>query len=171
MDTPLVVALADGLAAAGFSTVRFNFRGLGESGGTATGGVEEHRDVVAALDWTRAQGAKKLALVGYSFGSLMAMKAVANGAHADAMVAIGFPTTILGDDPRRVGDVQRALGRELPWLFVTGHHDPFCELERLRDWIAPHPSARLALMPGGHFFENQTPDLVEVVTGFVRETL
>ncbi|HEX8950222.1 MAG TPA: alpha/beta hydrolase, partial [Polyangia bacterium] len=28
MDNPLVVALADACAAAGFSTVRFNFRGL-----------------------------------------------------------------------------------------------------------------------------------------------
>ncbi|MGZ3405418.1 MAG: hypothetical protein ACXVAN_03175, partial [Polyangia bacterium] len=42
MDNPLVVALADACAAAGFSTVRFNFRGLDGSEGTPTGGVQEH---------------------------------------------------------------------------------------------------------------------------------
>jgi alpha/beta superfamily hydrolase len=171
LDTPLVVALADGLAAAGFSTVRFNFRGRGASGGRPTGGLEEHRDVAAALDWTRAHGARTLVLVGYSFGALMAMKAVAHGAAPDVMISVGFPTTILGDDARRLADVARALDRNLPWLFVTGHHDPFCELDRLRDWIAPHPRARLELMAGGHFFENQTADLVDEVVRFTRASV
>jgi alpha/beta superfamily hydrolase len=48
MDNPLVVALAEACAAAGFSTVRFNFRGLDGSEGTPTGGLAEHEDVAAA---------------------------------------------------------------------------------------------------------------------------
>ncbi|MCU1280588.1 MAG: Alpha/beta hydrolase, partial [bacterium] len=48
MDSPLVVALADAFAAAGWSTLRFNFRGLEQSEGTPTGGIAEHEDVGAA---------------------------------------------------------------------------------------------------------------------------
>src|SRR5207302_6647868 len=55
MDNPLILALAGGLRAAGLSTVRFNFRGLGASGGAPTGGLEEHRAVAAAVEWTRAR--------------------------------------------------------------------------------------------------------------------
>jgi alpha/beta superfamily hydrolase len=170
MDTPLVVALADGLAGAGFSTVRFNFRGLGASGGVPTGGAEEHRDVRAAVDFARDHHAPRVLLVGYSFGALMAMKALAHGAPVDAMISVGFPTTILGDDERRIADLARALARGLPWLFVTGHHDPFCELDRLRDWIEPHPSARLELVAGGHFFEGALDELVARVVRFASET-
>jgi len=54
MDTPLVVALDDALAEAGLSTVRFNFRGVGASGGRGTGGRDEPGDVRAACAWLRA---------------------------------------------------------------------------------------------------------------------
>jgi alpha/beta superfamily hydrolase len=153
LDTPFVVALADALARAGLSTVRFNFRGLGGSGGKPTGGHAEQNDVRAVAAWLRAQGAPRVAFVGYSFGALMAMKAVAAGEPADAYAAIGFPTTIIGDDPVRTADVDRALSTRIPWLFLNGDADPFCELVRVRSWSLGHPSVRLDVVPGaGHFF-------------------
>src|ERR1700760_3100739 len=85
MDTPLVLDLADALAAAGWATLRFNFRGLEGSGGKPTGGQAEHEDVAAAVAWARAAGAPRVALVGYSFGALMAARAVADGAHVAAL--------------------------------------------------------------------------------------
>src|SRR5262249_12128586 len=80
MDTPLLLALDDALHRAGWSTVRFNFRGLDGSEGIPTGGQEEHRDVQAVVGWARACGARGVALVGYSFGALMAARAIADGA-------------------------------------------------------------------------------------------
>jgi len=153
MDNPLVVALAEACYAAGFSTLRFNFRGLDGSGGTPTGGAREHEDVAAALVWMRAQGAARVALVGYSFGALMAARAVADGADVTAFAAVGFPTTILGHDPERVATVERALDRRLPWLFVGGDADQFCEIERLAAWVEGRPWARNDVLRGsGHFF-------------------
>src|SRR5206468_10852 len=125
MDTPLVIGLCDALAAAGLSTVRFNFRGLGGSGGVATGGHAEHADVRAVADWLRAAGAPSVALVGYSFGALMAARALARGAACEAYAAVGFPTTILGHDPERVAEVERALDARVPWLFTSGDQDGF----------------------------------------------
>jgi alpha/beta superfamily hydrolase len=170
MDTPLVVALADALADAGLSTVRFNFRGLDGSGGAPTGGLREHEDVRAVATWARAQGAPQVALVGYSFGALMAMKALAAGEEAAAFAAVGFPTTILGDHPDRLADVGRALGRGLPSLFVSGDADHFCELDLVRGWVSAHANARLDVVPGGHFFAGEpASDLCARVAGFIRE--
>jgi alpha/beta superfamily hydrolase len=153
MDNPLVVALAEACAAVGFSTVRFNFRGLDGSEGTPTGGVEEHADVAAAIAWCRSQGAPRVALVGYSFGALMAARALADGAEVSAFAAVGFPTTILGHAPDRVAIVERALDRRVPWLFIGGDADQFCELDRLRTWVDGRPWARSEVLPGrGHFF-------------------
>jgi alpha/beta superfamily hydrolase len=154
MDVPLVVSLAASLRAVGWSTVRFNFRGLDGSEGTATGGVLEHEDVAAAVTWARAQGAPRVALVGYSFGALMAARAIARGTEVVALAAVGFPTTILGHDPERVAQVERALDSRVPWLFVSGDRDQFCEVDRVQAWADARRWVRLELFPGrGHFFD------------------
>jgi uncharacterized protein len=171
MSTPLVLQLDDALATAGLSTVRFNFRGLDGSEGTATGGRREHEDVAAVAQWLRAEGASAVALVGYSFGALMAARALADGTAAFAFAAVGFPTTILGHDPERVAHVERALDRRVPWLFIDGDADQFCETERLAAWVLDRPWARHELLPGrGHFFDADDADAVcRRVAGFVRE--
>jgi alpha/beta superfamily hydrolase len=155
MDVPLVVSLAESLRAAGWSTLRFNFRGLDGSEGTPTGGVIEHEDVAAAAAWMRAQGAPRVALVGYSFGALMAARAIAGGTAAVALAAVGFPTTILGHDRERVAQLEQALDRRVPWLFVNGDRDQFCEVDRVQGWVEARPWTRLELFPGrGHFFDH-----------------
>jgi alpha/beta superfamily hydrolase len=153
MDNPLVVALAEACRGAGLSTLRFNFRGLDGSGGRPTGGVREHEDVAAAIAWMREEGgASRVALVAYSFGALMAARAVADGADVCALAAVGFPTTILGHDAERIAFVDRALERRLPWLFIGGGADQFCEVGRLDGWVANRPWARNEVLPGrGHF--------------------
>jgi alpha/beta superfamily hydrolase len=169
MDVPLVVLLAESLVRAGWSTVRFNFRGIDGSGGTPTGGVSEHEDVMAAAAWARHAGAPRVALVGYSFGALMAARALAGGTAAVALAAVAFPTTILGDDPGRVTQVERALDRRIPWLFVNGDADQFCEVDRLRAWTSERSWTRLDVLAGrGHFFAGHDEEEVcRRVTDFV----
>lgn len=167
MDNPLVVALAEACAAAGLSTLRFNFRGLDGSEGTPTGGLREHEDVAAAVAWMRRQGARRVALVGYSFGALMAARAIAAGADVASFAAVGFPTTILGHDAERVAVVERAIARGVPWLFVAGDADQFCEVDRLQAWIAGRAWARSEILPGrGHFLAGADAD--EVCTRVAR---
>jgi alpha/beta superfamily hydrolase len=152
MDVALVLQLSDALAAAGLSVVRFNFRGVRGSGGTPTGGHLEQEDVRAVTAWVRAQGATRVALVGYSFGALMGIKAIADGERPSAYAAVGFPTTIVGDDEARIAQVKRALATGTPTLFVSGDRDQFCELDRLRGWLDGVPTARLQVEPGlSHF--------------------
>jgi hypothetical protein len=172
LDTPLVVTLGDALAATGLSVVRFNFRGLGHSGGQPTGGREEHADVRAVASWLRAQGAPKIGLVGYSFGALMATKAVADGEPADVFAAVGFPTTIIGDNADRLEHVARALARNIPWLFLQGDRDLLCELARIRFWAAA-PNVELQILDGaGHFFAGPAQDdVARRVAAFVAGRL
>jgi alpha/beta superfamily hydrolase len=113
-----------------------------------------------------------VALVGYSFGALMAARALADGAPAVAFAAVGFPTTILGHDPARVARVEQALDRRVPWLFIGGDADQFCESERLSAWAEGRPWARNEVLPGrGHFFAGDEADaLCRRVAAFVKES-
>jgi alpha/beta superfamily hydrolase len=172
MDTPLVARLAAALAGAGLRALRFHFRGTGRSGGRPEGGLVEHRDVAAASRFLverlgREGGEPKVAIAGYSFGALMALRAIARGLAVRAFCGIGLPSTIVGDDRERVAEVEAGLGAA-PALLFAGTADQFCELERVRAWAGP---ARVVALDGeGHFFAGAAlDDVVRRAVDFLRE--
>src|SRR5713226_5957071 len=71
MDNPVVVRLAEVFGEMGLATLRFNFRGTGQSTGAHGAGVDEQHDVEAArVHLASIVGAKGvLVLAGYSFGA------------------------------------------------------------------------------------------------------
>ncbi len=90
----LHVALARRLAAAGDLVVRVDLSGLGESpprhGGADNVVYSDHAiaDVGRAVAWVRAQGAKRVAVVGLCAGAYHAQKAAVAGQPIDVIVPI-----------------------------------------------------------------------------------
>lgn len=72
MDNNVVMAVSVALVDAGFTTLRFNFRGVGNSQGEHTKGDLEHQEAQGAMDflakWPGVDG-NNLGLAGYSFGT------------------------------------------------------------------------------------------------------
>lgn len=72
------------------ATLRFNFRGVGRSAGGYSG-IDEYRDVRAAASFMREELAGlPVCLAGYSFGSVMAALAVAEGQPAAALALVAL---------------------------------------------------------------------------------
>jgi alpha/beta superfamily hydrolase len=167
MDTPLMSALAEGLSVAGWAALRFHYRGIEGSGGVPTGGLVEHEDVEAASAFLRARYAE-VAWVGYSFGALMALRALSRGRPV-AYAGVALPTNIIGDDLARIAEVAAALGVGVPSLFISGDDDPICEVGRVRGWCQGFAHATVETLPGeGHGFSCVgTRTLVERVRRFV----
>jgi alpha/beta superfamily hydrolase len=69
LDNPVVVALADAYQRLGYSTLRFNFRGVGASAGDYDDGRGERDDLRAAAAFLDAAGKTVTDLAGYSFGA------------------------------------------------------------------------------------------------------
>jgi len=168
MENELVVRLASALAEAGFAALRFDFRGVGASGGRHDDGRGEVDDVRAATALVRERlGVPAVAVVGYSFGSLMAMQAAAvDAATVTGVVAIGPPVRMVSLD---------FLTRcRVPIAFVVGDRDQFCPLATLeasRARVAP-ASTQTVISGADHFFGAELAALaarvVELVTGFPR---
>ena len=75
MDNGVLLAVCSALEKHSIATLRFNFRGVGNSGGSYDEGRGEQDDVTAALDYlTTLQeiDSRKIGLVGYSFGGMVA---------------------------------------------------------------------------------------------------
>lgn len=166
MENELVIALTRALAGDGLATLRFDFRGVGASGGRYDDGRGEVADVRAAATVLRARlGVPRVALVGYSFGSMMALRAgVAEPDATTSIVAIAPPVRMLGLD--------FLAGCPVPLAFVTGDRDQFCPLatlESMRERFAP--GSTLALIPGAdHFFGAHLDSLATRVVELAQAT-
>src|SRR4051812_33709605 len=89
-DEPRVDAVARSLRAAGFSTVTYDARGHGESGGASTLGVLERHDVAAAADVAR-ELAPRVVLVGASMGAIAVLGHAAGRDDVAGVVTVACP--------------------------------------------------------------------------------
>jgi alpha/beta superfamily hydrolase len=165
MENDLVVSVAEALRTRGLATLRFDFRGVGTSGGVYDDGRGEVDDVQAAATLLRQRlDVSRVALVGYSFGSVMALRAgVAEPQKTTGVVAIAPPIRMVGLD--------FLAGFPVPLAFVTGDRDQFCPLETIesvRERFAP--ASTLSLVPGAdHFFGGHLDALASRVAELVSD--
>ncbi len=76
MNNKVVYTLYQTFQKQGFSTLRFNFRGVGRSQGHYGGGEGELADAISALEWLQTfnPNASQTWISGFSFGSWVAMQ-------------------------------------------------------------------------------------------------
>ncbi len=80
MLTPVIMTAEQAFQEAGYTTLAFNFRGVGGSEGAHGGGRAEVADVTGALsylDETLGGKSRQIAVAGYSFGSFVGAMAAA----------------------------------------------------------------------------------------------
>ena len=162
MTNKVAYTLARAFMRVGAVSIRFNFRGVGESAGTHAGGEGERDDAVAVARWAReTYPGLPLYLGGFSFGAGIAAS-VASGLRAAVLVTVAPPVARLVDGVPSPG---------CPWLIVHGSDDELVPLDAVRAWRAEHaPSARLVVLEGAtHFFHGRLNELSEHVQSFVRE--
>ena len=136
------------------ATLRFNFRGVGSSAGSYDDGQGEQQDVRAALEFMLERTrALPLYLVGFSFGSWLALKVGATHERVEGLVGIGTPVGWAELD---------FLARcEKPKLFIHGTRDQYCdpaEMERSFGKMA-EPKRLFWVEGADHFFTEQLDQL------------
>jgi alpha/beta superfamily hydrolase len=145
MRNPLVAALARAVAGRGFYALRFNFRGVGESAGVWTGGVEEWHDIDDAVAHARAIApGLPVGITAFSFGSFQTLRWLEQGGRVDGVALVGVPL--------RSADLGRQALPPVPagTFIVAAENDQFGTAAELR---AALPQARIAEVKGvDHFF-------------------
>lgn len=155
MHTRIVFHTAKTLAGLGLPTLRFHFRGVGQSEGQYDHGRGELDDLRAAIaqmrEWSRAPGPQPLLLAGFSFGATMTAKLLAAEARPEIVQAVllGLPV-----DSGAIPADWRWRG---PKLMISGDQDQFARVASLEAYFAllAEPKQRLWLPGGDHFLTGQ----------------
>jgi alpha/beta superfamily hydrolase len=165
LHNKVVFRAARGLEAANVATLRFNFRGVGTSGGKHDAGEGELDDVTAAIEWVkRKHPGLKLFVGGFSFGAWVSSRVACERADVDALFLIGTPVNKY--------DFGYLRHCEKPMLFVHGTQDEHGDVAKLEKLIPNVRNAESVIITGAdHFFTKQLEPLEETMRLWVEEFL
>lgn len=168
-DNKVVQTLARAFLQMGYITVRFNFRGVGQSGGQHDNGHGEAVDMAALVQQARAEllpahlHQTPVAMAGFSFGAFVATHAAAQLREA------AFPVgqlVLVGAAASRfsLADVPNDT------LVIHGEADDTVPLKAVLDWAASQDLS-VMVMPGvEHFFHGKLPQLKSLVMRYFQSS-
>ena len=161
MHNKVVFRAAAALNEAGLTTLRINFRGVGQSTGTHDFGNGELEDVRAGLDHlTEHYPGESITVCGFSFGALMGLKVGCEDRRVKQLISIGTPL-----DKYSFGFLTNCFK---PILFVHGERDEFGDVDAVRKLVEDlneRVPVELVVVPNaGHFFENSLDQLKNAIT-------
>ena len=149
---------------AGWTTLRFNFRGVETSDGEFDEGRGEVEDVAAALSWLRGIAPDvPHHVVGFSFGALCSIKVALREPGVAGVVAVGIATRHYG--------YEQATSLDRPFAVVQGEEDELADLETVRK-VVDAANGTLHVIEGtGHLFKGRARDAAAKVLEAARAML
>jgi len=168
MDNNVVLTVKKGMNEMGWSTLRYNSRGLGKSGGAYDNGEGESRDLTHVVSYLQGkQPESRVHVAAYSFGAWVALKAMVEGGWTpESLLLVSPPVNFMSFEGLALPSVRCRI--------ITGDTDDFCSLHTLKAWAGP------ALEKGekvqvnvisrcDHFFWGRESELTSLVRRFVEE--
>ena len=162
MHNNVVTALVQAFERAGIATLRFNFRGVGRSGGSHDHGNGEVEDVRAAVTYLLSrQAVSTVVVAGYSFGSMVGLRAGAGDDRVHKLIGVALPMGF--------GDPSFLLPSPKPKLLISGDQDNYCPLPALNEFFAKlaGPKALVTVSGADHFFWGQEGEVAKAAVAFL----
>jgi alpha/beta superfamily hydrolase len=151
MHNKVVQTLARAHLHTGWTSVRFHFRGVGQSAGVHDGGHAETQDLLHVIQALAPSG--PLALAGFSFGGYVAVRAAAQLMPLrplDSFITVGTAVSRFEVPPLP----QELHGRS---LILHGEQDDTVALTAVMDWARPQGLPVTVIPEAEHFFHGRLP--------------
>ena len=157
MNNHVVESIVNAYKQKKISTLRFNFRGVGQSQGIYGDSIGEQKDVISAISFLLERGIKQIALAGFSFGSWVIAQAVSNGLAVDSIIMISPPVLIY--------DFKQFSSLPGLRLVVTGSEDGIARSDIIEKAIPMRQhNASLKIIQGAdHFYGGYTRQLEKII--------
>ena len=163
MNNKVVYALFRAFTRRGFSTLRFNFRGVGRSQGSFSRGEGELSDAASALDWLQTYNPNAAAcwIGGFSFGAWIGMQLLMRRPEIDSFISVAPPASMY--------DFTFLAPCPSSGLIVHGDADEIVAPESVQKLVNKLSHQRdikidYQIVPeANHFFTDQMPALEAVI--------
>ncbi|OGN87163.1 MAG: hypothetical protein A2Z74_02770 [Chloroflexi bacterium RBG_13_46_9] len=162
MDNNVVLIICNAIVEKGSAALRFNFRGVGRSGGRFGGGIKEREDVKAAVDYLKTRqeiDANDISLVGYSFGGSVAFQTAAEDKRVKRLALIS-PAL---DDP----GWEDLTAYPNPKLILIGDSDEVVSFSRVKRYFTANKDFQV-VAGADHFWRGYEHEVGARIGKFVK---
>lgn len=174
MEVPLLQVMSSHICRGGYFVLRFNFGGVGESGGFFTGGSEEPYDLYSAielLNGMEAVDASTTAVIGWSFGAQVLLSSCSMELDVSCAIAIAPPLVM--SNMEKLAE-QLTLSRTKIIILVgdRDHFSPLKELEMLKKLVPEGKIRRIEVIHGAdHFLFGREEEVADLVFKMIADYL
>lgn len=131
MNNKVVTTLEKALGSLGFNTLTFNFRGVGLSEGEHDHADGEVNDLLAVTEWgMQCCAAAELHLGGFSFGSFISLKAVAE-LNPRSLITVAPPVGIYDFSTIQFPEDTE----DFKWSMIQGGQDEVVCAQKALEWV------------------------------------
>lgn len=161
MNNKVITTVTRSFRDAGIASIRFNYRGVGESDGAFGDAIGETEDLLAVYAWLRQQNPDAdVFLAGFSFGSYVVYRASADIQPAK-LITIAPAVHHHQYDELPVP--------QCPWLLVMGDADEVVPADQVYAWadgLSTQPTL-IKFPETSHFFHGKLIELRQQLTEFI----
>jgi len=163
MNNNVVEAVCRAYQDKGYSTLRFNFRGVGQSEGGYDEGIGEQDDVEAALDYLSGLGKEGIDLAGYSFGSWVNALGINRYKKVKRVIMISPPVDLM--------DFSFLINNAKIRLVITGSEDEIADYRSIEERAPSWNSETIFKVIKGadHFYSRSTGELQKTIDEFLEQ--
>ena len=171
MNNKVVFTLYQSFIKRGFSTLRFNFRGVGRSQGEFDDGPGELSDAASALDWAQTYNpnAQTCWIAGFSFGAWVAMQLMMRRPEITGFISIAPPA-----DSQ---DFSFLAPCPASGMILHGDNDemvPIASVDRLAQKLKKQKNISIDFRPlknCDHFFQDHITEMSQHVEDYLDSNL
>ena len=164
MENKVVQTMARAFAYAGWTVIRFNFRGVGKSEGTFDHAVGEAEDLLNIISELAPDG--PISLGGFSFGAAVTCRAVEKLKETRDIRKI----VLVGLAVSRFEAPEIDTKYQLDTLVLHGEDDDTVDLQSVMSWAKPQVLPVTVIPQTGHFFHGQLSLLKGLILRHVNST-
>ena len=171
MNTKVIFKLYKIFIENGFSTIRFNFRGVGKSEGLFDDGEGELSDAASVLDWLQQYNtnSKIVWVAGFSFGAWVAMQLLMRRPEINGFISVSPPANII--------DFSFLAPCPSSGLIVHGDKDNIASFDSskiLSEKLQKQKKVNIQFKPirgADHFYENFNEQFSSIIDSYIKDSL
>ncbi|MBN1474379.1 MAG: hypothetical protein JW914_07170 [Syntrophaceae bacterium] len=162
MRNNVVEAIVRAFAAEDFTTVRFNFRGVGASTGSYDEGRGETQDIISVYEYLKKEGLSQIYFTGYSFGAWVGAKLLDEEENRFSYTTFISPPN--NHFPFNINKLKNIVD-----LIVCGDTDDYCKINNIISQLNEEKTAVEIISEADHFYWGKEHEIEKILRQYLKK--